>query len=203
MTRITSVEALRAIYPSPSERALKKQLDKLDRHCRSFIGLSPFVVISSVGADGLADASPRGDRPGFVQILDDHTIAVPDWPGNNRLDTLSNIIVRPSVGLLFLVPGVDETLRVNGEAELRDDEDLRSLFERSGKLPRLVILVHVKEAYLHCAKALMRSRLWDPTSRIERSLLPTMNEMLQDQIGAAGSIEPQEEMIERYRKVLY
>ena len=203
MTRITSVEALRAIYPSPSERALKKQLDKLDRHCRSFIGLSPFVVISSVGADGLADASPRGDRPGFVQILDDHTIAVPDWPGNNRLDTLSNIIVRPSVGLLFLVPGVDETLRVNGEAELRDDEDLRSLFERSGKLPRLVILVHVKEAYLHCAKALMRSRLWDPTSRIERSLLPTMNEMLQDQIGAAGPIEPQEDMIERYRKVLY
>jgi PPOX class probable FMN-dependent enzyme len=203
MTRITSVEALRAIYPSPSERALKKQLDKLDRHCRSFIGLSPFVVISSVGADGLADASPRGDRPGFVQILDDHTIAVPDWPGNNRLDTLSNIIVRPSVGLLFLVPGVDETLRVNGEAELRDDEDLRSLFERSGKLPRLAILVHVKEAYLHCAKALMRSRLWDPTSRIERSLLPTMNEMLQDQIGAAGPIEPQEDMIERYRKVLY
>lgn len=203
MTRITSVEALRAIYPPPSERALKKQLDKLDRHCRSFIGLSPFVVISSVGADGLADASPRGDRPGFVQIIDDHTIAVPDWPGNNRLDTLSNIIVRPSVGLLFLVPGVDETLRVNGEAELRDDEDLRSLFERSGKLPRLAILVHVKEAYLHCAKALMRSRLWDPTSRIERSLLPTMNEMLQDQIGAAGSIEPQEEMIERYRKVLY
>lgn len=203
MTRITSVEALRAIYPPPSERALKKQLDKLDRHCRSFIGLSPFVVISSVGADGLADASPRGDRPGFVQILDDHTIAVPDWPGNNRLDTLSNIIVRPSVGLLFLVPGVDETLRVNGEAELRDDEDLRSLFERSGKLPRLAILVHVKEAYLHCAKALMRSRLWDPTSRIERSLLPTMNEMLQDQIGAAGPIEPQEDMIERYRKVLY
>jgi len=203
MTRITSVEALRAIYPSPSERALKKQLDKLDRHCRSFIGLSPFVVISSVGADGLADASPRGDRPGFVQILDDHTVAIPDWPGNNRLDTLGNIIVRPSVGLLFLVPGVDETLRVNGEAELRDDEDLRSLFERSGKLPRLVILVHVKEAYLHCAKALMRSRLWDPTSRIERSLLPTMNEMLQDQIGAAGPIEPQEDMIERYRKVLY
>lgn len=203
MTRITSVEALRAIYPPPSERALKKQLVKLDRHCRSFIGLSPFVVISSVGADGLADASPRGDRPGFVQILDDHTIAIPDWPGNNRLDTLSNIIVRPSVGLLFLVPGVDETLRVNGEAELQDDEGLRSLFERSGKLPRLAILVHVKEAYLHCAKALMRSRLWDPTSRIERSLLPTMNEMLQDQIGAAGSIEPQEEMIERYRKVLY
>jgi len=203
MTRITSVEALRAIYPSPSERALKKQLDKLDRHCRSFIGLSPFVVISSVGADGLADASPRGDRPGFVQIIDDHTVAIPDWPGNNRLDTLSNIIVRPSVGLLFLVPGVDETLRVNGEAELRDDEDLRSLFERSGKLPRLAILVHVKEAYLHCAKALMRSRLWDPTSRIERNLLPTMNEMLQDQIGAAGPIEPQEDMIERYRKVLY
>lgn len=203
MTRITSVEALRSIYPSPSERAVKKQLDRLDRHCRRFIGLSPFVVISSAGADGLTDASPRGDRPGFVQILDDHTIAIPDWPGNNRLDTLGNIVARPSVGLLFLVPGVDETLRVNGEAELQDDEDLRSQFERSGKLPRLAILVRVKEAYLHCAKALMRSRLWDPASCIERSLLPTMNQMIQDQIGDEGPVEAQEEMVERYRKVLY
>lgn len=203
MTRITSVEALRSIYPSPTERAVKKQLDRLDRHCRRFIGLSPFVVISSGGADGLTDASPRGDRPGFVQILDDHTIAIPDWPGNNRLDTLSNIIARPSIGLLFLVPGVDETLRVNGEAELRDDEDLRSRFERSGKLPRLTILVRVEEAYLHCAKALMRSRLWDPASRVDRSLLPTMNQMIQDQIGDEGPVEAQEEMVERYRKVLY
>ncbi len=203
MARIISIEALRALYPPPSERAVKKQLDRLDRHCRSFIALSPFLVISSSGADGLADASPRGDLPGFVQILDDHTIAIPDWPGNNRLDTLSNIIAKPSVGLLFLVPGVDEVLRVNGEAELRDDEELRGLFVRSGKLPRLAILVHVREAYLHCAKALMRSRLWEPASRVERSVLPSMNEMIRDQIGGDAAIEPQQQMVERYRKILY
>lgn len=203
MARITSIEQLRVAYPPAHERAVKKQLDGLDRHCRSFIALSPFLVISSSGADGLADASPRGDQPGFVQVLDERTIAIPDWPGNNRLDTLSNIVAKPAVGLLFLVPGVDEVLRVNGEAELRDDEDLRGLFVRSGKLPRLAILVHIKEVYLHCAKALMRSRLWDPASRVERSRLPSMNEMLRDQIGGDGPLEPQEEMVARYQKVLY
>lgn len=203
MAAITSTEALRAIYPPPTERALKKQLDRLDKHCRSFIGLSPFLVISSMGSDGLADASPRGDLPGFVRVLDDTTIAIPDWPGNNRLDTLTNILAEPAIGLLFLVPGVDEVMRVNGVAELRDDEELRRPFERSGKLPRLVILVQVKEAYLHCAKAVMRARLWDPASRVERSVLPSMNEMIRDQIGGDGPVEPQHEMVERYRKVLY
>lgn len=203
MARITSVEALRALYPPAHERAVRKQLDRLDRHCRSFIALSPIVVVSSSGADGLADVSPRGDQPGFVQVLDDNTLAIPDWPGNNRLDTLTNIIANPAVGLLFLVPGVEEVLRVNGEAELRDDADLRSAFERAGKLPRLLVLVRVREAYLHCAKALMRARLWDPASRIERSRLPSMNEMIRDQIGGDGPVEPQHEMIERYRKVLY
>lgn len=203
MTRITSLEALRALYPPPHERAVKKQLARLDRHCRSFIGLSPFLVISSKGTDGLADASPRGDLPGFVALLDDTTIAIPDWPGNNRLDTLTNILSNPAVGLLFLVPGVDETLRVNGEAELRDDEELRARFARSGKLPRLVILVHVREAYMHCAKALMRSRLWDPAARVDRSALPTMNEMMRDQTGGEGPVEPQREMVDRYRQVLY
>lgn len=203
MAAITSTETLRAIYPPPTERALKKQLDRLDKHCRSFIGLSPFLVISSMGSDGLADASPRGDLSGFVKVLDDTTIAIPDWPGNNRLDTLTNILAEPAIGLLFLVPGVDEVLRVNGVAELRDDEELRRPFERSGKLPRLVILVQVKEAYLHCAKAVLRARLWDPASRVERSVLPSMNEMIRDQTGGDGSVEPQHEMIERYRKVLY
>lgn len=203
MAAITSLEALRAVYPPPTERALKKQLDRLDKHCRSFIALSPFLVISSVGSDGLADASPRGDLPGFVKVLDDTTIAIPDWPGNNRLDTLTNILANPAVGLLFLVPGVDEVLRVNGLAELRDDEELRRAFERSGKFPRLAILVRVKEAYLHCAKALMRSRLWDPASRVERSVLPSMNEMIRYQIGGAGPVEPQHEMVERFKKVLY
>jgi PPOX class probable FMN-dependent enzyme len=202
MPQITSLEALRALYPPVHERAVKKQLDRLDRHCRSFIALSPFLAISSVGADGLADASPRGDQPGFVHVADERTLLIPDWPGNNRLDTLTNIIANPAIGLLFMVPGVDEVLRVNGTAELLDDEALRRLFTRSGKLPRLVIRVTVKEAYLHCAKALMRARLWDPAARIERSALPTMSEMLRDQTGD-GPLEAQEEMVNRYRKVLY
>lgn len=203
MARITSVEALRGIYPPTRERSLKKQLDRLERHCRNFIGLSPFLVIASSDSNGRADSSPRGDVPGFVQVLDDRTIAIPDWPGNNRLDTLVNIITNPAVGLVFLIPGVDEVLRVNGQGELRDDEDLRREFARSGKLPRLVVLVHVKEAFLHCPKAIMRSRLWDPASRVERSVLPTMNEMVHEQIGADGPIETLEEMLERHRKMLY
>lgn len=203
MGRITSLEALRALYPSAHERAVKKQLSRIDRHSRRFIELSPFLVISSRGKDGLSDASPRGDQPGFVQVRDETTLAIPDWPGNNRLDTLSNIITDPAVGLLFLIPGVDEVLRVNGEAELHTDDDLRSSFSRLGKLPRLVVLVNVREAYLHCAKALMRAKLWDPASRIARTELPTMNEMLRDQISSTDPVEPQEEMVARYRQVLY
>ncbi len=203
MTRLTSLEALRALYPPAHERALKKQLSHLDRHCRRFITLSPFVAISSMGDDGLGDVSPRGDQPGFVQVADDHTLLIPDWPGNNRLDTLSNILANPNVGLMFLIPGVDEVLRVNGTAELHTDEALRALFARSGKLPRLVVMVRVREAYLHCAKALMRSKLWDPAAHIARSELPTMNEMMRDQTESTDAVEPQDAMVARYRTVLY
>ena len=203
MTRITSLEELRALYPPAHERALKKQLSHLDRHCRRFIELSPFLAISSMGQDGLGDVSPRGDQPGFVHVTDDHTLLIPDWPGNNRLDTLSNILANPNVGLLFLIPGVDEVLRVNGMAELHAGETLRAPFVRSGKLPRLVVKVRVREAYLHCAKALMRSKLWDPAARIVRSALPTMNEMMRDQTESTDAVEPQDEMVARYRTVLY
>ena len=204
MTRITSLEELRTIYRPPHELAFKKQLDHLDQHCRRFIALSPFLTIASVGKDGLPDASPRGDQPGFVHVMDDNkALAIPDWPGNNRLDTLSNILAHTVVGLIFLIPGVDEVLRVNGDAELHADEALRAPFARSGKLPRLVITVRVREAYLHCAKALMRAKLWDPAARITRSELPTMNEMLRDQTSGTGPVEPQDAMVERYRTVLY
>lgn len=203
MGRITSLEGLRALYPAAHERALKKQLSHIDRHCRRFIELSPFVVISSKGADGLSDASPRGDQPGFVNILDETTLAIPDWPGNNRLDTLSNIVADPAIGLLFLIPGVDEVLRVNGDAELRTDEDLRTPFARSGKLPRLVVKLSVREAYLHCPKALMRAKLWNSAAQIERSQLPTLNEMIHDQIKSTAPVESHADMMARYKDALY
>jgi hypothetical protein len=202
MARIETEAALREIYKPAAGRAVEKQLTRLEKHCRRFIELSPFLVISSQG-DGLGDISPKGDAPGFVQVLDDKTIAIPDRPGNNRLDTFTNLLSNPAVGLLFLIPGVDETLRINGTAEIHDDDDLRERFAVNGKLPATVILVTVEEAYLHCAKALMRSRLWDPDAQVDRSELPSMGRMLKDQIGHNEAPEDQDVMVERYRKVLY
>ena len=202
MAAITTEAELRALYAAPAERALRKELDHLDRHCRRFIAYSPFAVLATADAEGRQDATPRGGAPGFVQVADDHTLLLPDRPGNNRLDSLANLTQRPEVGLLFMVPGVDETLRVNGTAELRDDPDLTGRFAASGRSPRIVIQITVREAYLHCAKALMRSRLWDPDVQIERTELPTMGQMVRDQIGS-GNVETQAEMVERYRDQLY
>ena len=159
---MTDATHLRELYPAPNERAVRKQLDHLDVHCRRFIELSPFLVMASVaaGTDGPLDASPRGGAPGFVKALDATTLLVPDAPGNNRLDSLSNIVATERVGLLFLVPGIDETLRVNGAAQVSDDPALLALFTAERHLPRVVIRVAVQQAYLHCAKAFMRSQLW-------------------------------------------
>jgi PPOX class probable FMN-dependent enzyme len=203
MAAIRTEAELRAHYLDPKERTLRKQLDRLDEHCRRFISLSPFFVLATNAPGGLGDATPRGGDAGFVQVADEHTLLVPDRPGNNRLDALTNILANPAVGLLFLVPGVDETLRVNGTAELRDDEELRDRFAVGEKRPALVLRVTVHEAYLHCAKALMRSRLWDPSRHVERSALPTMGEMLRDQLGSTDPPETQDEMLERYRETLY
>ena len=204
MAAITTEEALRARYGTPSERAVRKELCALDPHCRRFIALSPFVLLSSSGGAGdFADVTPRGDRPGFVAVLDEATLALPDRPGNNRLDTLANVLANPEVGLLFLIPGVDETLRVGGRAEIRDDAALLERFAVDGRAPATVLVVHVRRAFLHCAKALMRARLWDPEARIERASLPTMGRMLKDQIGLSGEPEPHEAMVARYRAELY
>jgi hypothetical protein len=194
---IDNTTSLRQKYPEPKERARKKQLDYLDRHCSRFITLSPFVVIAS-GSDGRLDASPRGGAPGFVRILDKNTLLIPDAPGNNRLDTLTNIVASGSVGLLFLVPGVDESLRVNGRARLTDEPELMRHFSAETRQPRLLIAVDVEEAYLHCAKALMRARLWNAESRIERATLPTMGEMIKEQIGSPEPAESQADMLARY-----
>lgn len=203
MARIESLEALRTIYRAPSETVIAKQLDRLDPHCKAFIALSPFCVLATQGADGIGDATPRGDAPGFVAVLDDRTIALPDRPGNNRLDTLGNLVANPAVGILFLVPGFDDTLRVNGMAEIRDDADLLARFEVNGRLPATVTVVHVKETYLHCAKAFIRSKLWDPEARVDRSRLPSLGQMIKDQVSGEYPVISDDELAELYRKTLY
>jgi len=203
---ITTLQALRDIYKPASERALKKEIPSLDVHATQFIGLSPFVVLGSGGANGELDASPRGGEPGFVKVLDAHTLLIPDSPGNNRLDTLENIVATGQLGVLFLVPGFDETLRINGRAVLSTDaQDLQPL-AHTQRPPALVIRVTVVSVYLHCAKSLMRSQLWDATRHTDRAALPTMGEMLRDQIqafkGETIEIESQAQMLERYRQSL-
>lgn len=196
--RITTLAALRTLYAAPKERAVKKQLSALDKHCTRFISLSPYVVLATAGADGKQDASPRGGPPGFVQVPDAHTLLLADSPGNNRLDTLENIVATGRVGLLFMVPGVDETLRVNGAAVLSraPDDITRCTTER--RAPVLVIRVTVEEAYLQCAKALMRSALWSPASLVDRSVLPSAGEMLIDHTGVQTAPETAEDMRRRY-----
>jgi PPOX class probable FMN-dependent enzyme len=184
-------------------RPLKKQLDCLETHSKHFISLSPFLVISSSTPGGLQDASPRGEDPGFVHVLDDLRIAIPDRPGNNRLDTFSNILENSQVGLLFLIPGIDETLRINGQAEIRDDPILINLFKAQNKKPKSILLVHVKEVYLHCAKALMRSKIWSNEAHIARDQLPSMSQMINDQTKSVMPIETQDEMNARYKDILY
>jgi hypothetical protein len=196
---IDSKEKLRAAYPPAKERSVKKQLSRLDRHCLRFVSLSPFVVLSSGTLDGGFDASPRGGEPGFVKAVDDTMLLIPDAPGNNRLDTLENIIANGRLGLLFLIPGVDETLRVNGRARLRDETSLIEQFKNEKRTPRLVIEVKVEDVYLHCAKALMRSKLWSAEGRVERAGLPTLGQMLADQIGEPALAETQAQMVERYK----
>lgn len=203
---ISTLEALRAIYKPASGRALKKEIPELDAHARQFIGLSPFVVLGSGSASGELDASPRGGEPGFVKVLDAHTLLIPDAPGNNRLDTLENIVSTGQLGLLFVVPGFDETLRINGRALLSTDAADLQPFSDAQRPPALVIRVTVASVYLHCAKSLMRSQLWDATRHLDRATMPSMGEMLRDQIqafkGEAVEAETQVQMLERYRQSL-
>lgn len=200
--RIKTLEQLRTLYLAPKERAVKKQLAALDRHCKHYISLSPFVVLSSIGADDVLDASPRGGAPGFAKVLDANTLLIPDSPGNNRLDTLENIIHTGRLGLLFLIPGVDETLRVNGTAELSVDPEDIAQCTTEVRAPKLVIRVGVQQAYLHCAKAFMRSKLWDVSSQIDRNQLPTMVDMINDQAAIEGVFETHEEIMLRYKNEL-
>lgn len=200
---IRDQDELRGLYPDAIERARKKTLRRLDGHCRRFIALSPFVCLGTSSAGG-ADVTPRGDRPGFVHVLNDTTLALPDWPGNNRLDSLANLLEDPRIGLLFLIPGVDETLRVNGTATISTDEALLAAWETGGRRPRTALVIKVEEAFLHCGKALIRARLWSADSQVERTELPPYGAMLKDQIEIADTAETIQESVEQaYREKLY
>lgn len=200
--KIQSVDDLRRVYAQPGERAVKKQLAHLDAHTQRFIAMSPFVVVSSSSATQQMDASPRGGAPGFVKVGNDTTLWLPDASGNNRLDTLENIIATGQIGLLFLIPGVDETLRVNGHATVSTSPTLLAEFSHEARAPKAVIEVTVREAYLHCAKAMMRAKLWQASSQVERSTLPSMGQMIKDQAGLAEPAETQEAMVRRYQSEL-
>ncbi|MEX2582338.1 MAG: pyridoxamine 5'-phosphate oxidase family protein [Gemmatimonadota bacterium] len=174
---VTSVEALEKLYAAPSERAVRKEIDHIDEHCRAFIGASPFVVLASSSGRG-ADCSPRGEEPGFVRVAGPRTLLIPDRRGNNRLDSLRNIVENPEVGLLFLVPGVSETLRVNGRATISTDPAILDRFAISGRAATTVLEVAVREAFIQCAKALVRSDLWNPQRHVDRSTLPSLGTIL-------------------------
>lgn len=184
---IGSRDELRAIIsaPDPDGLVIRKQLDHIDPQSRQFIATSPFALLATASAAGRCDVTPRGDGPGFVRVVDEQTLIVPDRPGNRRLDSLENIIENPHAGLLFLIPGVDETLRVNGTARIIDDPELLATMAMQGKAPRLGIELRVEELFFHCAKAFKRSRLWVADTWPERSTVPTLGRILADQIAGA------------------
>jgi uncharacterized protein len=196
---------LSTLYPAPSALAKAKQIDHLDKHCRRFIELSPFLCLGSTNAEGKTDVSPRGDPPGFVKVLDSKTLAIPDRPGNNRIDSIKNLVDQPSVGMIFFIPGIEETLRVNGRAELSTDPRLLATMTVEGKTPKLAIVVHVEETFLHCAKALKRSKLWDANRHQPRNVLPSLAQMIVDQTNAKNiDVKEADGRIEKaYRETLY
>ena len=203
MDCIEDFQTLRDRYGPASERSLKKELTRLDAHCRAFIARSPFLVIASTDPQGRCDASPKGDAPGFVEVIDDETLLIPDRLGNNRVDTLGNLLACPGVGLIFLVPGVNETLRINGRARVTTDPALLEAMAVNGKTPRSGILIAVEEVYFHCGKALIRSDLWNPEKQLKRGEFPSLGRILADQIGGVTVEESERMTAESYRTRLY
>jgi uncharacterized protein len=177
---ITTEQELRDIMGYPSEIVTRKTINYIDEHCQTFIEKSPFITIATSDLKGNLDVSPKGDPAGFVKILSDKVLAIPDRPGNHKADTLTNIIQNPNIGLIFLIPGIKETLRVNGEAKIVTDEKVLELLSCQGKKPGFAIIVTVKEAFMHCAKCIIRSNLWATVSDTQERSIPTLGKTLVD-----------------------
>jgi PPOX class probable FMN-dependent enzyme len=202
---VTSEQELRDMLGAPAPRSVLKERPALDEHFRAFIARSPFLLMATSGANGTCDVSPKGDAPGFVQVLDDHHLVIPDRPGNKRFDGMLNLVANPHVGLIFLVPGREETLRVNGRAWITKDPDLLARSVAQGKTPQLAIGVEVEQCFLHCVKAFRRSKLWTQTEWPAPDALASMAQVLHDQIKPAGitAHDYECEMEERNQKGLY
>jgi PPOX class probable FMN-dependent enzyme len=197
-----AADHLGSIYPAPSPRVIAKARPEIDAHAANFIRMSPFCVLATSGSDGSVDASPRGGNPGFVQVSSPTQLLMPDRSGNNRIDSFRNIVEGSGqLQLIFFVPGIDETLRVGGTGKLSADPDLLAPMEEFGKLPRAVLTIAVREAYFHCGKALMRSKLWSPDYRMERTALPSISQIIHEQT-RLGEPEPQAAVEARYRTQL-
>lgn len=186
---LDSVEALRRHYPEPHELVLRKQISRLDVQCRRLIAASPFLVLATAGPAGV-DCSPRGGPPGLAQVHDDATLLLPDRPGNNRLDSLRNIAANPAVGLLFLLPGRDEVLRVNGRAQLSVHPELLARFTEDGRPPRAVLVIRIEEAFIHCPRAVKAAGLWDPARHLPPGAVPSLQEVLTAHLRLTGGADP-------------
>lgn len=205
---IRDEQSLRSLFQPTHALAAKKCLGFLDGHAQAFIRRSPFICVGTQSLEGRADVSPRGDPVGFVKILDQHTLAIPDRPGNNRLDSLTNILANPSIGLLFIIPGFDDTLRVNGQASLVNDPDILDSMSVNDRVPKLAIVVRVSEVFVHCAKAFRRSHLWSPDHFQDRDDMPSLSKIVLDQTtGAPSDVDEMRkidnELEDEYQKTLY
>jgi len=203
---ISTAEEYRALRGDGGQAMYDKSMDVIDDHIREFLALTTFVTIASIDADGNMDVSPKGDPPGFIKVLYDTTIAIPERAGNRRSDTFTNVLENPAVGLICLVPGMDETMRINGSASLTTDPALMETMEVEGHVPALALVVHVEEAFIHCGRAVKRGRVWDPEAQIDRSIYPSVGEVLFDhgKFGDAFTLEQIIEMADcEYERNIY
>ena len=200
---VQSEPELRALFPAPTHNSYRKQIDRLDEHCHALIAASPIVFVATADAEGRCDVSPRGGPAGWVRALDEQRLLLPEGRGNNRLDSLVNLLANPWIGLLFVIPGRNETLRVNGRATLTTDPELLAGVPLRGRVPPLAIGVDADEVFTHCGKAFIRSELWDPATWPARDTLPTPAEVLRTQTGAGSVAEAQARLDESYTQRLW
>lgn len=201
---ITGPQALREHFGEPLPIAVAVEKPQLDKHHRRFIEHSPFLCIASAGADGQPAVSPKGDAPGFVKVLDDKTLLIPDRPGNNKVEGFGNMVENPKVSLIFFIPGIMETLRVHGKAEIALDEELLKLGRVGSKFPATATLIRITKAYMHCGKAIIRSKLWDPDLHIPRGVIPPFGQVIKEQANVPMSREEVQGIVDQeYQDNLY